>query len=210
MNKRYMIIVGLLFMTAILTFLLSVNEPSQQNIIYAKQLPTIINDWYGKDIQVDGRTLEILETNDVLMRHYQKVKSLPVELGIVYAVNNRKVAHPPEVCFQGDGWSLEEKSPVLLSIKSDDYPRFRVIKLVMEKGNKKLLVLYWYKCNREYTSNYYRQQINIVMSEMKSGKSTSGLIRLSTMIINKDENGAMMRIEEFITDMLPLLTKYLP
>lgn len=197
-------------MTAILTFLLSVNEPSQQNIIYAKQLPTIINDWYGKDIQVDGRTLEILETNDVLMRHYQKVKSLPVELGIVYAVNNRKVAHPPEVCFQGDGWSLEEKSPVLLSIKSDDYPRFRVIKLVMEKGNKKLLVLYWYKCNREYTSNYYRQQINIVMSEMKSGKSTSGLIRLSTMIINKDENGAMMRIEEFITDMLPLLTKYLP
>ena len=94
----------------------------------------------------------------------------------------------------------------MLSFKYDKFPEFRAIKLVLEK----LLVLYWYKCNREYTYNYYRQQINIVMSEIKTGKSTSGLIRLSTLIVNNDEPGAMMIIQEFVMDMLPFLTKHLP
>ncbi|MEZ6177286.1 MAG: EpsI family protein [Candidatus Scalinduaceae bacterium] len=201
---------GFLFVTTILTLLLSINEPSQQNTIYSRQLPVIINGWYGEDIEVDDRTLEILETNDVLMRHYKKDTNLPIELCIVYADNNRKVAHPPEVCYEGGGWSLEEKQPVLLSFKYDKFPEFRAIRLVLEKGEEKLLVLYWYKCNREYTYNYYRQQINIVMSEIKTGKSTSGLIRLSTLIVNNDEPGAMMRIQEFIMDMLPFLTKHLP
>jgi EpsI family protein len=210
MNKRYLILVGVLFVATILTYFLSRNVPAQQQSTYAKELPVLVNDWYGEDIKVDERTLEILETDDVIIRVYRKKQSIPVELCIVYASNNRKVAHPPEICYKGGGWSLEEKKHVVFPIKSNKYPEVRANKLIIEKGDKTQLVLYWYKCNKDFTSNYYRQQINIVMNEIRSGKSTSGLIRFSTLIVNNDEDGAMMRIQNFISDMLPLLIKYLP
>ncbi len=210
MNTRYSILIGILFMVTVITYFLSNNVPAQQKAVYAKQLPIFINGWSGKDIKVDEQALEILETNDVLMRDYKKEGNPFIQLCIVYASNNRKVSHPPEVCYKGTGWSLEEKIPVVFSIKSDEFPELRANKLILEKGDKKQLVLYWYKCNSDYTTNYYKQQINVVKSEIITGKSTSGLIRISTPIVNNDEEVAMMRVQRFSLNMLPLITKYLP
>lgn len=189
---------------------MSKNAPSHQKSLYAKQLPVFIHGWIGKDIEVDDKTLKILETDDVLIREYKKEETPPVQLCIVYASNNRKVAHPQEICYKGGGWSLEEKKPVVLSTRADVFPEFKAIKLILEKGNQRQLVLYWYKCNKEYTSNYYKQQINIVKSGIITGKSTSGLIRISTPIINKDEDVAMKRTQIFTLNILPLITKHLP
>lgn len=210
MNTRYSILIGILFMVTIITYFLSDDVPAQQKAVYAKQLPIFINGWSGEDIKVDDRTLEILETNDVLMRDYKKEGNPFIQLCIIYASNNRKVSHPPEVCYKGSGWSLEEKIPVVFSIKSDEFPELRANKLILEKGDQKQLVLYWYKCNSDYATNYYKQQINVVKSEIITGKSTSGLIRISTPIVNNDEDVAMMRVQRFSLNMLPLITKYLP
>ncbi len=210
MNTRYSILIGILLLVTVITYFLSSDAPAQQKTVYAKQLPIFINGWSGEDIEVDDKTLAILETDDVLMRDYKKEGNPFIQLCIVYASNNRKVAHPPEICYTGSGWSLEEKIPVVFSIKSDEYPEFSAIKLILEKGDQKQLVLYWYKCNSEYATNYYKQQINIVKSEIITGKSTSGLIRISTPIINNDEDDAMMRVQRFSLNMLSFIAKYLP
>ncbi len=210
MNIRYSILIGILFMVTVITHFLSNDVPAQQKTVYAKQLPIFINGWSGEDIKVDDRTLEILETDDVLMRDYKKEGNPFIQLCIIYASNNRKVSHPPEVCYKGSGWSLEEKILVVFSIKSDEFPELRANKLILEKGDQKQLVLYWYKCNSDYATNYYKQQINVVKSEIITGKSTSGLIRISTPIVNNDEGVAMMRVQRFSLNMLPLITKYLP
>jgi EpsI family protein len=210
MNKRYSILTGILLMVTVITYFLSNDVPAQQKAVYAKQLPVFINGWYGKDIEIDKQTLEILETEDVLMREYKKEQDPPVLLCIVYASNNRKVSHPPEVCYKGSGWSLEEKIPVVFSIKSGEFPEFSAIKLIIEKADQRQLVLYWYKCNSVYATNYYKQQINIVKNQIMTGNSTSGLVRISTPIVNNDEDVAMMRAQRFSLNMLPFITKYLP
>ena len=210
MNTRYFIVIGILFIVSIITYFLSIDVPAQQKTVYAKQLPVFINGWSGEDIEVDDRTLELLETDDVLMREYRKEGYPPVEFCIIYASNNRKVSHPPEICYRGGGWALEEKKPIVFSKRSGEFPEFSAIKLIIEKGDQKQLVLYWYKCNRKYTTNYYTQQINIVKSEITTGKSTSGLIRISTPIVNNDEDVAMMRVQKFSLKMLPSITKFLP
>ncbi len=210
MNKRFLVITCTLFIVAIITWLLAGSTPLHQHSLYAKQLPLSIDDWVGRDIDVDDQTLRILETDDVVMRNYTKKDSPHVQMCIVYASNNRKVAHPPEVCYKGGGWSLEEKKTVLFPEESVNTSGFDIIKLILEKGNQRQLVLYWYKCNKEYTSNYYKQQINIVKNGIITGESTSGLIRISTPIINNDEDAAMNRSQLFISNMLPLISKYLP
>lgn len=196
-------------MTAISTFFLSMNVQPGQITSYAKQLPLDFNGWHGQEIAVDKRTLEILETSDVLMRNYKREENTPVQLCIVYASNNRKVSHPPEVCYIGSGWSLEEKGSLLLSTQPGNKPAFKVVKLVIERGGEKNLVLYWYKCNDEFTANYYWQQITIVRKGILNGKSTSGLIRVSTQI-DDNEDVSRARIQDFLMDLLPLMTEYLP
>ncbi|GJQ57890.1 MAG: hypothetical protein SCALA701_06910 [Candidatus Scalindua sp.] len=182
---------------------------SQQHTSYAKQLPLFFNGWAGREIEVDKRTLEILETNDVLIRNYTKGADTPVQLCIVYASNNRKVSHPPEVCYKGSGWSLEDKGSLLLATEAGHKPTFQVMKLIIEKGGQKNLVLYWYKCNDTYTGNYYMQQIHIVKNGIINRQSTSGMIRLSTPI-NDNEDVSMAKIENFFMDLLPLITEYIP
>ncbi|MCP5008182.1 MAG: EpsI family protein [Planctomycetes bacterium] len=209
MNKRYLTITGLLSVTAFITFYLSMDVQSRETMSYASLLPLDFKEWSGREIEIGKRTLEILETNDVLMRNYRGKDSAPVQLCIVYASNNRKVSHPPEVCYKGSGWSLEYKGPLLLSTGPGIKPGFPVIKLVIEKGIQKNLVFYWYKCNDDFTSNYYKQQINIVKSGIIDGKSTSGMIRISTQIEDNEEI-ASARIENFFMDLLPLIEEYLP
>ena len=208
MIRKYCILIGVLFFSAIITGFLSQKVPLQENSQYAKQLPLFLNGWVGRDFEIDDRTLEILETDDVLLRTYGKEGSVPVQLCVVYASNNRKVSHPPEVCYKGSGWSVEQKEPILFSKKSNEYPGFRAIKLIIEKGSEKKLVLYWYKCNEKYATNYYKQQFNVVKNEILKGQSTSGLIRISTLIDN--EANAMERLQDFSIGMLPFFTKYLP
>ena len=210
MAKRYLIVISVLLLLSVTTIWLSSKEPSQNNALYAKELPMQVDGWTGSDFKVDEKTLQILETDDVLMREYKKDDIPPVELCVVFASNNRKVSHPPEVCYSGGGWSVEENQSISFSEKSDEYPDFKANKLIIEKGVKKQLVLYWYKCNKRYATNYYQQQINIAKSQLITGNSTSGLIRTSTIIENNDVTEAMMRLQEFSLTMLPYLTKHLP
>ncbi len=185
------------------------NVQSHQHTSYSRQLPLDFHGWTGERIKVDKRTEEILETNDILMCNYKREDKTPVQLCIVYASNNRKVSHPPEVCYKGSGWSLEDKGSLLLVTQPGKKPEFQVMKLVVEKGGQKHLVLYWYKCNDEYTGNYYKQQLNIVKKGIMNGKSTSGMIRLSTHI-DENEEVSKTRMQKFFIDLLPLLTEYLP
>ncbi len=210
MAKRYSIVISVLLLLSVITIWLSSKEPSQKNALYAKELPMQVDGWTGSDFDVDEKTLQILETDDVLMREYKKDDIPPVELCVVFASNNRKVSHPPEVCYSGGGWSVEENQSISFSEKSDEYPDFKANKLIIEKGVKKQLVLYWYKCNKRYATNYYQQQINIAKSQLITGNSTSGLIRTSTIIENNDVTEAMMRLQKFSLTMLPYLTKHLP
>ena len=210
MAKRYCIVISILVFLSIITIWLSSKEPSQNNALYARELPIKVDGWNGSDFEVDEKTLQVLETDDVLLREYRKKDVPSVQLCVVFANNNRKVSHPPEVCYSGGGWSVEDNQSISFSEKSTEYPDFKANKLIIEKGVKKQLVLYWYKCNKRYATNYYQQQVNIVKSQIITGNSTSGMIRISTFIEDNNEKGAMKRLQKFSLSMLPYLTKHLP
>ena len=68
-TKRYIIVALLLLVTALLTFgAYSIRQHS--GVLYTQDIPVVIGDWYGKDLPVDERTYEILETRDMSMREY--------------------------------------------------------------------------------------------------------------------------------------------
>ena len=101
LRPRYVKVVLLLILTAVLSILYLYPTKTPPKAKYAEKLPTTLLDWHGVDSPVDEETKAVLETDDVLMREYRRGAESPILLSVVFAEENRKVAHPPEVCLTG-------------------------------------------------------------------------------------------------------------
>jgi len=204
-SKRYLITIILLLVTAFITFgaYSNVNRPSE---LYTQKIPLIINNWYGKDVTMEERTYEVLETKDAIMREYNKPDGKRVMFIVVFAESNRKVAHPPEVCFEGSGWARVDKEIQAVLINGR---QLKFNRLTIQQDSEKQLVMYLYKAGNNLTPDYYIQQVNIIASNILRKKASSALIRISALIEDNIEDSASL-LREFAEDMMPYLEKALP
>ncbi len=197
--KKNWLAPALLGLSALLTWVLAPSAPSGGTAAKSSRLPFRIGTWEGRDQAVDDRTYALLGTRDVLLREYAAPGRPPVGLCVVFSTEDRKVSHPPEVCYQGDGYDILEKG------KRDLGPggaALRANHLRVERRGRGLEVLYWYKVGRAYTDNFYRQQWRALWRRDKGGGYA--LIRLSVPTDGAD--GAPLRtLEDFSRELLPLL-----
>jgi len=203
--RRYLIVAGLLSVTAFITFG-SFSTRDYSGELYTRNIPLIVGSWYGKDFSMDDRTYEILETKDAIMREYVNQDGESVLLALVFSKNNRKVAHPPEVCFAGSGWERTDKDIKSVIIGNRE---IKVNCLTLQKKSNKQIVLYLYKSGDKLTSDYYAQQLNIILNGMLRKDTSSSLIRISS-IANINEDKTLALAEKFTRDIMPVLEKLLP
>lgn len=180
-------------------------EMDQAKTIKVANFPMEIGEWSGTEISVSEKDYEILETRNLFVRDYKNKNGDSVYIYVVYSEDNRKVSHPPEVCFMGSGLTITDKK----STKITD--NITANKLLVEKRDSRELVIYWYKAGNSYTDKYLKQQFTIVLNRM-IGKRTSGaLIRLSTPLLEEeDEQRGLALLKDFTSQIEPYLDKYLP
>jgi len=204
-TKRYLIVIGLLSITAFITYS-SYSTIDYSGELYTRNIPLVVGSWYGKDFSMDDLTYEILETKDAIMREYVNQDGESVLLALVFSMNNRKVAHPPEVCFAGSGWERTVRDEKIVMIKNRE---IKVNSLTLQKRSDKQVVLYLYKSGNKLTSNYYSQQLNIILNGMLHKDTSSALIRISS-ITNSNDDKALALTEKFAGEIIPILEKLLP
>lgn len=204
-NKAFIIVIFVLTLVSIIG--LASYMPARFDIsskVKVADFPKTIREWTSTEIPLSKRDYEILETTNLFVRDYKNPKGDSVVLYVVYSEDNRKVTHPPEVCYMGSGLTIVNKSPVLIS------NAIKATKMIVEKNDSRQLVAYWFKAGKLYTDKYLKQQIKIVTDRM-FGKRTSGaLIRLSTDITDNNHDAALSLIEGFVEEIEPLLVRYVP
>jgi EpsI family protein len=204
-TKRYLIVIGLLSFTVLAT-LGAYSTKDYSGELYTQNIPIVVGDWYGNDYSMDERTYEILETKDAIMRKYVNQDGEGVLLTLVFSQNNRKIAHPPEVCFAGSGWERTERD--IRSITAGDR-EIKLNRLMLQRKSEKQVVLYLYKCGDKFISNYYRQQFNIILNGILHKDTSSALIRISS-IVGSSEEKTMAITEKFTGEIIPILGVLLP
>lgn len=206
MGKRtFIIIVIILVIVAIfsITAYLPVKFDSTTAVRIA-DFPKVIDEWVGQDIPLDKRTYELLETDNLIMRDYTNPQGDVVNLYIIYSQTNRKVSHPPEICLQGDGAVVIDKSSIKIS------PDLTAAQLILELKDFQQAALYWYKAGSSFTSDYLRQQIAVSVNRMLGKPSSVALIRVITQIRNNERALALRRLVAFSEKIEPLLHQYAP
>ncbi len=160
-------------------------------------MPDLIGDWAGTAIPVDNRTFEILETKDVTVKEYQK----PGEGAVLFTRvggfgSNRAAFHPPEICFVGSDFQIDERGAIPVTVGGSER---KLMRLVIAQNQDRFEAWYWFTANGKITPSYYQQQWWL-MKDLMSGKPMSGtLVRISTPM-EEDPAVSRTRLTRFLAD----------
>jgi len=182
---------------------------SQADTINIHEFPYAIGEWQGADLKISEEEYAILETRNAFARKYVDPQGNNVYLLIVYSQNNRKVSHPPEICYTGSGVDILANHLAVIHL-ADQNLAIQANMLFLEKGEVQQVSYYWFKVGGAYTANYWRQQFLIAVNTLLGRPASSALIRVAANVGEGGMEAARARTERFVGQISPHLKTYLP
>jgi EpsI family protein len=173
---------------------------------HTSSIPLDLAHYRGEDLEITERQLQLLESRDVLLREYSHTERGEAVLACVaVAEGQRRVAHPPEVCYRGQGWSIEQMETCRRTLAGRGQS---VQRLHIAQHGEERLVYSWYRVGPRQSPSYLRQQIWGVWSRFQGKNELSALVRFSTAAAG-DPARAEAVLERFCDEFLPELEKAL-
>jgi EpsI family protein len=187
---------------------LYLKESEMKDTVDIHQFPKSIAGWESEEMEITEQEYAILETRNAFARKYTHPDGRTAHLFIVYSQNNRKVSHPPEVCYTGSGLTILKKNLAVIELPTSPY-KIQTNQLFVEQKNIRQLSYYWFKVGTTFTPNYWKQQFLIAFSTLTGQHASSALIRISTLK-KENESGSEETLNQFTKLITPLLFQYLP
>ncbi len=209
-DNNYLFIVSLFIIFAAISWHLYFKAYSQKDTVSIHVFPQKIADWTAEEIPISEQDKALLETDNVFVRRYANPQGEEIYLFVVYSQNNRKVSHPPEVCYTGSGATILNN--VHDSFAADSATgEIKVNRVTVEQGRERQIFFYWFKVGGTFTSNYWKQQGLIALKSFLGEPSSSALIRISIPAKKEgDDANATQKLKNFGRLILPYLQQYLP
>jgi len=208
-NFSYWFILALFMAVGTLSWRVYFKSYSQTDSFNIHYFPKVIGEWVSEELIISDDEKAILETDNVFVRRYTNTKNEEVFLFVVYSQNNRKVSHPPEICYTGGGATILTSAQDSISSASSDL-KINMRRLKIERGNITQIFAYWFKVEDSFTSNYWKQQALIAYKSILGQPASSALIRISSTVHNGDDDAAIQLIQKFGQLIIPHLQQYLP
>ncbi len=152
----------------------------------------------------------ILNMSDYFLGHYHDDDRFPVTLFIGYyeeqSANN--TPHSPRVCIPSGGWEIEDLEEIELDNNGVPVPVNRVL---IARGEDKLLVYYWFQQRGKYIANEYKAKFNLLIGGLTSARTDGALVRLSMPIdTTMSEVIADQKLTQFSEELFDILPAYIP
>ena len=162
----------------------------------------------GRDIPVPSYVIDILETEDILLRQYRAEGGTPIHFQLVFSEDNRKGTHPPDVCLEGGGWDIVAKTAVELR-NVEGHSTVSCWEIIARKSSEQSYHLYSYRCGDTYTPSFWKQQLTIFLNGLLNRNASGALIEVS-MPVNGSLEEARRRSMRLFAVAVPYLDRNLP
>ena len=162
---------------ALSAWVLWAGQPKVRTTQPVSVVPAKLGLWEGKPLTVEDRTVQILETDDVTLMEYRLGEEPPVWFAQVAGFGNRAAFHPPELCYVGSHYEILAREPVSVIANGRTH---RLMKLVVAQHGKPFESWYWFTANGRVTSNYYQQQLWLMLDAIRRQPMSGTLVRIST------------------------------
>jgi len=176
-----------------------------------KNFPNQIGVWQqlGADQELDAPTLEVLRASDYLLRNFRRPDGQTANFYVGYYATQREGAsfHSPLNCLPGSGWTLTE--PGKVDLLGPDGRSFTANKYVIQNGNSKNLMLYWYQGRGRAIASEYWGKVYTVLDSVTMRRSDGAMVRVTVPIIDSEAN-ALQSATELAAGVMPALPEFVP
>ena len=173
--------------------------------------PQSIGTWQrtGVDQILDDETLKVLRASDYLLRDYRKSNGQAANFCVGYYASQRTGAtyHSPLNCLPGSGWTLSE--PGKATVALPDGTSFVANKYVIQNGEYKSLMIYWYQGRGRNVASEYWGKVYTVLDSVRLRRSDGAMVRV-TVPIGDSEARAEQAAIEFATAASAVLPEFVP
>jgi EpsI family protein len=169
--------------------------------------------WSGRPASLDGVYVDALKLDDYLLADFNDGTGSPVNLYISYYNSQRKgeAVHSPRSCLPGDGWQLRDLNQRALNdVKIDGRP-LRVNRTVIELGNQRQLVYYWFQQRGRVITNEFAVKWYLFWDALTRHRTDGALVRLIVALPQAaNDSDADRRLKDLVGRIAPTLTRYVP
>jgi EpsI family protein len=140
-------------------------------------VPRELAGFQGQDQTVNQEELRIAGMDDYLLRIYQRDSTAAFSLYVGYyqAQTQGKTIHSPKNCLPGAGWEPVESRPLTIALASGE---LTVNRYLLEKGNSRAIVYYWYQGRGRTAWNEYAVKWELLRDKALHGRSEEALVRI--------------------------------
>ena len=176
-----------------------------------KNFPIQVGAWKqeGVDQRFDAQTMSVLRASDYLLRDYRLGNGQMANLYIGYYATQRDGAsyHSPLNCLPGAGWSMVD--PAMITITLPNGKSFVANKYVIENGNIRELMIYWYQGRGRAVASEYWGKIYTVLDSVRLRRSDGAMIRV-TIPVDKSEAAALQMATDLAASATVVLPEFVP
>lgn len=175
--------------------------------------PMQLGEWHGTPGRIESQVLEMLKMDDYLLADYVTSSINPVNLYVSYYAtqSDGNSAHSPRACIPGDGWEIIDfRQHQLAGVMMGDRS-LKVNRVVIQRGDNRQLVYYWFQQRGHIIANEYMVKLQIFWDAVTRRRTDGAMIRLVVRLKPGEsfESGDAL-LEGFAARMLPKLTQYVP
>ncbi len=208
----------LLLMTPWLLTLGGREELPPENREKLSLFPLQYSDWSGREGALDRDVLDTLKLTDYLIADYRSTSTSlvdpPVNLYVAWYSSQKKGAsiHSPRSCIPGGGWRMDELDQISIDdVRHVSGNNLRVNRAIIRKDHHAQIVYYWFEGRGRNITNEYLAKWYIFVDSLLESRSDGALVRVTTMVPEGASIEASdQRLQKFLRDFYPTLTKYAP
>jgi EpsI family protein len=176
------------------------------------EFPVEVGGWRqsGRDVRFDAATEAVLHADDYVSRDYAGAAGQTASLYVGYYATQRAGAtyHSPLNCLPGSGWTLKEPSTVEVR-PADGRAPFEANSYVIEHGNDRMLMLYWYQGRGRAVASEYVDKVYTVFDSIRLRRSDGAMVRV-LVPFRGSEREAAETAAQFAAHVAPNLPAYVP
>jgi len=154
-----------------------------------KNFPVQIGEWrqIGPDYVMDDATLAVLRASDYLQRDYRTADGQSANFYVGYYASQRDGAsyHSPLNCLPGSGWTLSQPGKAMIPLP--DGSSFAANKYVIENGDTRSLMIYWYQGRGREVASEYWGKIYTVIDSVRLRRSDGAMVRVTVPLGSSEE-----------------------
>ena len=161
-------------------------------------VPNLLESYHGTDVEISPGEQRAAGFTDYLFRRYTAslaegaeaasdfpVPSFTVYVGYYDGQTQGKTIHSPKNCLPGSGW--EALGSEMATVETPRGP-VGVNRYVLQNGDERALVLYWYQGRGRVQANEYLVKWDLLRDAALRHRSDEALVRIVVPLVGSEED----------------------